>query len=109
MHELWKPVLRDLRTSMVFIGMLITATIAALVIAPAAYAAQVQHLTTQTATATGAGATGTPTIASFNIPSGKNRALFIWATFERDHCSPADGTGGLCVSGNTAGTGLGDN
>lgn len=74
-----------------------------------AHAAQVQHLTTQTATATGAGATGTPTIASFNIPAGKNRAIFIWATFERDHCSPADGTGGLCNSGNTAGTGLGDN
>ncbi|MFZ5635482.1 MAG: beta strand repeat-containing protein [Pseudomonadota bacterium] len=76
---------------------------------PLAHAAQVQHLTTQTATATGAGATGTPTIANFNIPSGKNRAIFIWATFERDHCSPADGTGGLCTSGNTAGTGLGDN
>jgi uncharacterized repeat protein (TIGR01451 family) len=74
-----------------------------------AHAAQVQHLTTQTATATGAGATGMPTIASFNIPAGKNRAVFVWATFERDHCSPADGTGGLCVSGNTAGTGLGDN
>lgn len=74
-----------------------------------ARAAQVQHLGTQTATATGAGATGTPTIANFNIPAGKNRAIFIWATFERDHCSPADGTGGLCVSGNTAGTGLGDN
>lgn len=74
-----------------------------------AHAAQVQHLTTQTATATGAGGTGTPTIASFSIPSGKNRALFVWATFERDHCSPADGTGGLCTSGNTAGTGLGDN
>ncbi|NOT88236.1 MAG: DUF11 domain-containing protein [Lysobacter sp.] len=74
-----------------------------------AHAAQVQHLDTQTATATGAGAAGTPTIASFNIPSGKNRVLFIWPTFERDHCSPADGTGGLCNSGNTAGTGLGDN
>jgi uncharacterized repeat protein (TIGR01451 family) len=35
--------------------------------------------------------------------------LFIWATFERDHCSNADVTAGLCVSGNTAGTGLGDN
>lgn len=76
---------------------------------PPAHAAQVQHLNTQTATATGAGAAGTPTIATFNIPSGKNRVLFIWATFERDHCSPADGTGGLCNSGNTAGTGLGDN
>lgn len=76
---------------------------------PSAHAAQVQHLTTQTATATGAGATGTPTIASFNIPSGKNRALFIWATFERDHCSPADGAGGLCATANTAGIGLGDN
>ncbi|TXH65489.1 MAG: DUF11 domain-containing protein [Lysobacteraceae bacterium] len=77
--------------------------------APRAKAAQVQHLNTQTTTATGAGATGTPTIASFNIPSGKNRVLFIWATFERDHCSPADGSGGLCNNGNTAGTGLGDN
>jgi uncharacterized repeat protein (TIGR01451 family) len=76
---------------------------------PALHAAQVQHLTTQTATATGAGAAGTPTIANFNIPSGMNRALFVWATFERDHCSPADGTGGLCNSANTAGTGLGDN
>ena len=75
----------------------------------AAYAAQVQHLNTQSATATGATATGTPTIASFNIPSGKNRVLFIWPTFERDHCSNADVTGGLCVNGNTAGTGLGDN
>lgn len=70
-------------------------------------AATVQHLNSQTATATGAGAT--PTIASFNIPSGKNRVLFIWATFERDHCSAADGTALLCDSNNTAGTGLGDN
>lgn len=74
-----------------------------------AHAAQVQHLNTQTATATGASATGTPTIASFNIPSGKNRVLFIWSSFERDHCSNADTTGGLCTSGNVAGTGLGDN
>jgi hypothetical protein len=74
-----------------------------------ASAAQVQHLGTQTATATGAGVAGTPNIASFNIPSGKNRVLFIWATFERDHCSPADGTAGLCANGNAAGTGLGDN
>jgi uncharacterized repeat protein (TIGR01451 family) len=74
-----------------------------------ARAAQVQHLGTQTATATGAGATGTPTIANFNIPAGKNRAIFIWATFERDHCSPADATAVFCDSGNTAGTGLGDN
>lgn len=74
-----------------------------------AHAAQVTNLNTQTDNATGAGATGKPTLASFNIPSGKNRAMFIWATFERDHCSAADGTGGLCTSGNTAGTGLGDN
>jgi uncharacterized repeat protein (TIGR01451 family) len=74
-----------------------------------AHAATVNHLSTQTTTATGAGAAGKPTLASFNIPSGKNRALFIWSTFERDHCSLADGTGGLCVTGNTAGTGLGDN
>lgn len=76
---------------------------------PLLHAAQVQHLNTQTATASGAGATGTPSIASFSIPSGKNRVLFIWPTFERDHCSNADGVAGLCVTGNTAGTGLGDN
>jgi hypothetical protein len=70
-----------------------------------AHAAQVQHLNTQTATATA----GTPTIASFNIPSGKNRVLFIWPTFERDHCSDADVAGGLCDGNNAAGTGLGDN
>lgn len=74
-----------------------------------AHAAQVQHLNTQTATATGAGAAGTPTIASFNIPSGKNRVLFIWPTFERDHCSNADVTAGLCTNGNIISTGLGDN
>ncbi|MFZ2752756.1 MAG: GEVED domain-containing protein [Lysobacteraceae bacterium] len=74
-----------------------------------AHAAQVQHLNTQTATATGAGAAGTPTIASFSIPSGKNRVLFIWPTFERDHCSDADVAGGLCVNGNIISTGLGDN
>ncbi len=74
-----------------------------------ATAAQVQHLNTQTATATGSGLAGIPSIGSFNIPSGKNRVLFIWPSFERDHCSPADGSGGLCVNGNTAGTGLGDN
>jgi uncharacterized repeat protein (TIGR01451 family) len=81
----------------------------AIVVGPLAQAAQVQHLNTQTATATGAGAGGAPSIASFSIPSGKNRVLFIWPSFERDHCSAADATAGLCVSGNTAGTGLGDN
>jgi uncharacterized repeat protein (TIGR01451 family) len=75
----------------------------------AANAVPVTHLTTQTATATGAGAAGTPGIATFNIPSGKNRVLFIWATFERDHCSNADVTANRCVNGNTAGTDLGDN
>lgn len=80
-----------------------------LLVAPLAQAAQVQHLNTQTATATGSGAAGKPTIASFNIPSGKNRALFIWGSFERDHCSPADTSGLLCNNGNVAGTGLGDN
>lgn len=72
-------------------------------------AAQVQHLNTQSATASGAGAAGVPTIASFNIPSGKNRVLFVWPSFERDHCSNADTSGGLCTTANTAGTGLGDN
>ena len=76
---------------------------------PSAQAAQVQHLNTQATTTTGSGATGTPTLVNVSIPSGKNRALFVWATFERDHCSPADGTNNLCTSGNTAGAGLGDN
>lgn len=88
---------------------LLSAALALGAIAPPGWAAQVQHLTSQTATATGAGAAGKPTLASFSIPSGKNRGLFIWGTFERDHCSPADTSGGLCTSGNTAGTGLGDN
>lgn len=74
-----------------------------------AQAGQVKHLNTQSATASGAGAAGIPSIASFSIPSGKNRALLVWASFERDHCSNADNTGGLCTKGNTAGTGLGDN
>lgn len=72
-------------------------------------AATVQHLNTQTGTASGSGSTGTASIASFNIPAGKNRVLFIWAGFERDHISPADVTGGLGTNSNTAGTGLGDN
>ncbi len=76
---------------------------------PSSFAAQVQHLNTQSAAASGAGASGIPSLASFSIPSGKNRVLFIWASFERDHCSNADVTGGLCTQGNTAGTGLGDN
>ncbi len=91
------------------LSMICVAALVSSVCIPTAHAAQVQHLNTQTATASGAGATGAPTIASFNIPSGKNRVLFIWPTFERDHCSNADVTGGLCVNGNAAGTGLGDN
>ena len=76
---------------------------------PVAQAAQVQHLNTQSTTAAGAGAGGKPTLASFSIPSGKNRVLFIWSSFERDHCSPTDTSSGLCTNGNVAGTGLGDN
>ncbi len=81
----------------------------ALGLASVVQAAQVQHLNTQTATASGAGATGKPTLAAFNVPGGKNRVLFVWGSFERDHCSPADASGGLCANGNAAGTGLGDN
>lgn len=76
---------------------------------PAARAAQVQHLATQAATASGPTITGKPTLAGFVIPSGKNRILFVWGSFERDHCSPADTGGGLCTTANTAGIGLGDN
>jgi hypothetical protein len=93
-----KSVFWRLTTMMVILGLFMPAQ-----------AGTVQHLSTQTATATGSGVAGIPSIASYTIPSGKNRVLFIWGTFERDHCSPADGAGGLCANGNTAGTGLGDN
>ena len=83
---------------------LVSAVLSLMLVAPFAQAAQVQHLNTQAGTASGAGAGGTPTIASFNIPSGKNRVLFIWPTFERDHCAPADN----CTN-NLTGAGLGDN
>jgi large repetitive protein len=87
----------------------VIALLVGLLLALGTEAAQVQHLNTQTATASGSGASGKPSMASFNIPSGKNRILFIWPSFERDHISPADAAGGLGAAGNTAGTGLGDN
>ncbi|MBN8214729.1 MAG: DUF11 domain-containing protein [Xanthomonadales bacterium] len=100
---------RDGRRAARSLRAILAAAIVCVACIATAHAAQVQHLNTQTATATGAGAAGTPTIASFNIPSGKNRVLFIWPSFERDHCSNADVSGGLCTSANVAGTGLGDN
>ena len=78
-------------------------------VASLAHAGTVQVLNSQSITASGSGASGIPTIASFSIPSGKNRVLFIWPSFERDHISNADAAGNLGVNGNTAGTGLGDN
>ena len=87
----------------------VMALLVGLLLALGTEAAQVQHLNTQTATASGSGASGKPSMASFNIPSGKNRILLIWPSFERDHISPADAAGGLGAAGNTAGTGLGDN
>ncbi|MCB1639828.1 MAG: hypothetical protein KDI15_13385, partial [Thiothrix sp.] len=71
-----------------------------------AHAAQVNLLNTTSITATGSGATGTPSISSFTIPAGKNRTLFIFAAFERDHC---DQPGDICGPTNTTGAGLGDN
>lgn len=38
------------------------------------------------ATATGAGSAGTPSL-SFTVSAGQNRAVFITAAFERDHCT----------------------
>lgn len=87
---------RVIAAAAVLIGMCVAgnAVVAYACIATAtAHAAQVQPLNTLTATAT-------PAIASFNIPSGKHRVLFIWPTFERDHCSPANGIGGT-PSGDT--------
>jgi uncharacterized repeat protein (TIGR01451 family) len=106
---LWNKVKKLTKNLSFFCSYALFILLAASTVIQSVHAAQVQHLNTQTATASGAGAAGAPTIASFNIPSGKNRVLFIWPTFERDHCSNADVTAGFCVSGNTAGTGLGDN
>jgi hypothetical protein len=69
----------------------------------------VRRLNSASTTATGAGASGTPTLTSFLIPEGKNRVLFIWPAFERDHVSNADAAAGYGANSNTAGTGLGDN
>ncbi|MEY4118891.1 MAG: hypothetical protein RLZZ116_2219, partial [Planctomycetota bacterium] len=74
-----------------------------------AQAATVRILNSASTTASGSGSSGIPSLTSFNIPSGKNRVLFIWPAFERDHISDADVTAGYGVNGNTAGTGLGDN
>jgi hypothetical protein len=74
-----------------------------------AFGSEVQHLHTATVAASGSGAPGIPSIASFDIPAGKNRTLFIWATFERDHISASDAASGYGSATNTAGTGLGDN
>lgn len=68
------------------------------------YAAQVNLLNSASTSASGTGSTGVPSL-TLNIPAGKNRTLFIWAGFERDHCSATDN----CNADNTAGTGLGDN
>lgn len=51
--------------------------------------AQVNVLKQAIATNNGSGGGGVPTITGFNIPSGANRALFIVAAFERDHCDLA--------------------
>ena len=74
-----------------------------------AFGSEVQHLHTATVAASGSGTPGIPSIASFDIPAGKNRTLFIWATFERDHISASDAASGYGSVTNTAGTGLGDN
>jgi uncharacterized repeat protein (TIGR01451 family) len=68
-------------------------------------AATVNRLNQTSTTASGAGSAGIPNVSNFNIPSGKNRVLFIWVAFERDHCAATDN----CTNANTAGTGLGDN
>ena len=77
--------------------------------ASAVHAADVNRLSAASATATGSGSAGIPTLTSFSIPAGKNRVLFIWPAFERDHVSDADATAGYGSNSNTAGTGLGDN
>lgn len=69
-------------------------------------AAQVKILNSTTATASGSGAAGTPSISAFNIPAGKNRILFIFSAFERDHCDLATDN---CTLNNYSGAGLYDN
>ncbi|MFZ2752755.1 MAG: hypothetical protein WAZ48_04835 [Lysobacteraceae bacterium] len=83
---------RVIAAAAVLIGMCVAGNaVVAYACIATAHAAQVQPLNTLTAT---------PAIASFNIPSGKHRVLFIWPTFERNHCSPANGIGGT-PSGDT--------
>lgn len=73
-----------------------------------ANAAQVNLLNSSSVSAMGAGATGTPNLSNFNIPAGKNRVLFIFTAFERDHCDQLSDTCLLPPSGSPV-TGLSDN
>lgn len=65
----------------------------------------VNILNSTTVTTTGSGAANIPSVASFNIPAGRNRVIFVVPMFERDHCLLAAN----CLTTNTAGTGLGSN
>ncbi|MFZ1387791.1 MAG: CshA/CshB family fibrillar adhesin-related protein [Thiolinea sp.] len=73
-----------------------------------ANAAQVNLLNSSSVSAMGAGATGTPNLSNFNIPAGKNRVLFIFTAFERDHCDQLSDTCLLPPSESPV-TGLSDN
>ncbi|SDZ85216.1 hypothetical protein SAMN05660964_00405 [Thiothrix caldifontis] len=93
----------QLKTGLSAVRLMVLVTLLGLVI-PAG-AAQVNVLNSTSVTASGAGVTGMPSVSSFNIPAGKNRILFIFAAFERDHCDQA---GDVCNLTN-GGIGLSDN
>lgn len=48
------------------------------------------------ATATGSGAGGVPSL-TFNVQSGQNRVIFLWAAFEREHCQNATSNANNCT------------
>ncbi|MCR6663116.1 MAG: hypothetical protein NVV60_08220 [Luteimonas sp.] len=48
------------------------------------------------ATATGTGTGGVPSLM-FNVQSGQNRVIFLWAAFEREHCQNATSNGNNCT------------
>ena len=65
----------------------------------------IQLMTTVNQSASGAGLPGIPSLTDFFIPEGNNRAIFMVAYFEREHCQSGDD----CTVANTSGTGIGDN
>ncbi|TXH69911.1 MAG: right-handed parallel beta-helix repeat-containing protein [Thiothrix sp.] len=87
---------------------IITVLVSIFLLSSNSYAAQVNLLNSTSTSSTGAGAAGTPSLSNFNIPAGKNRMLFIFAAFERDHCDQITDTCYLSSSASSV-VGLSDN